>query len=150
MIKTLSISAILIALAAVPTASADGCTDLAGNGAVCTYDYNYAWGSCDNGYAFGVTEVVVYTNDAFVDAYGYSYCGGYPGYYNYEGGGAQAFAYTSATGYTFVYTYSYEYSFFGQEYSYCDTGVYTDATGGASVGCPVGPLPNPGWGSLLP
>lgn len=150
MFKTLSISAIFIALAAIPTASADGCNDLAGNGVVCTFDQSYSNGTCDNGYSYGYTDVYAYTSDAFVEAYGYGGCGGYPGYYSYTQNGVGAFAYTSETGYVYAYSYSYDYTFFGQEYSGCDTYAYSAATGYQTVGCPAGPLPNPGWGTLLP
>lgn len=108
--------------------------------AVCAGDGSYSWGDCNTGYEYGYDYVSASTPAGYAYASGSSFCG-----FGFTQNSFFVYTYGPA-GFAYVSYYDYSYGSF----SYCDTYAYSSATGYQSVGCPAGPLPNPGWGTLTP
>ena len=152
MLKLLLFSGSLLLLAAAPHVLADteACLDLAGQGIACVIEISRAQGDCADGSVIGYTGVYAASALGSVEVFGAGYCFGSPGNYDASGNSIGVATSTSQTGYAFVGYRTYDETWYGEHAAGCDTYVFSGPTGFRTIGCPAGPLPNPGWGTLLP
>lgn len=135
----------LVAMAVVPHfASASTCDPTF---TACVGEGSYNYGSCSSGYGFNYgydyAEAFTPAGYIFAEGFGENFC---YGSYSFDYSGV------SAGGCDFVmYNCAYAAWYGGsdnQGFSYCDSYVYSGATGFQDIGCPAGAPPNPGWGTL--
>ena len=117
---------------------------------------HFGEGTCESGSSFDYTRLrYAHSYGVTVEVIGASDCRGVPGQYAYENDGFVVFA-SAAPGngvpgtVATLYHYHTSYSSGGETSFTCQTGAAAAGTGPQAFGCPAGPLPDPGWGHLLP